>query len=178
MKTVATIEMKTTGASRLALLLLTAAAVGPFAIAAQAQTVSAASKSPQDTTLSEIVVTATLKSESLSKVPISVAAYSQASLDRLNVRSIDDLARLTPGVTFSQANAGSGTNINIRGISSLVGAATTGIYIDDTPIQIRSIGYFPTNVYPRIFDLERVEILRGPQGTLFARVPKAAPSVS
>jgi iron complex outermembrane recepter protein len=120
-----------------------------------------------DSLLQEVVVTATRREESLSKVPISVAAYSQAAMDQLGVRTIDDIARLTPGVTFAQANYGSGSNIQIRGISSLVGAATTGIYINDTPIQIRSIGYYPSNVYPEIFDLDRVEILRGPQGTLF-----------
>lgn len=118
-------------------------------------------------TLQEITVTATRRSEPLSKVPISVAAYSADAMDRLGIRSISDIASLTPGVTFSQANPGSGTNIEIRGISSLVGAATTGIYIDDTPVQIRSIGYFPSNVYPEVFDLDRVEVLRGPQGTLF-----------
>jgi outer membrane receptor protein involved in Fe transport len=117
--------------------------------------------------LEEITVTATRQSEPLSKVPISVAAYSSQAMDQLGVRSVADLASLTPGVTFSQVNPGSGTNIQIRGISSLVGAATTGIYIDDTPIQIRSLGYFPSNVYPQVFDLDRVEILRGPQGTLF-----------
>jgi outer membrane receptor protein involved in Fe transport len=127
----------------------------------------ASSDSGADSLLQEVVVTATRREEPLSKVPISITAYSQDALDHLGVRSIDDLAKLTPGVTFAQANPGSGTNIQIRGISSLVGAATTGIYINDTPIQIRSIGYFPSNVYPEVFDLDRVEVLRGPQGTLF-----------
>ncbi len=139
----------------------TAPAPGPQSNVVATQT------SATPTALGEIVVTATRRSEQLSKVPISIAAYSQDALDQLGVRTIDDLSRLTPGVTFSQANPGSGTNIDIRGVSSLVGAATTGIYIDDTPIQIRSLGYFPSNVYPDIFDLDRVEILRGPQGTLF-----------
>jgi iron complex outermembrane recepter protein len=58
-------------------------------------------------------------------------------------------------------------DISIRGIASDVGSATTAIYIDDTPIQIRSVGYFGGNTYPQVFDLERVEVLRGPQGTLF-----------
>lgn len=58
------------------------------------------------------------------------------------------------------------SNISIRGIVSESGFATTGVYIDDTPIAVRTI--FPaSNAYPRVFDLERVEVLRGPQGTLF-----------
>jgi len=143
------------------------------AVSAYAQQSSAASNTAAagdtggDSLLQEVVVTATRREEQLSKVPISIAAFSQESMDQLGVRDIDDLAKLTPGVTFAQANPGSGTNIQIRGISSLVGAATTGIYINDTPIQIRSIGYFPSNVYPEVFDLDRVEVLRGPQGTLF-----------
>src|SRR6185295_14404622 len=58
-------------------------------------------------------------------------------------------------------------NISIRGVNSTAGDATTGIYIDDTPIQIRTLGFGSDNTLPAVFDLERVEILRGPQGTLF-----------
>ena len=114
--------------------------------------------------LEEIVVTATRRSESLSKVPISVTALSQESMDTRGIKDFQDIVRYTPGVAFDYA----GTNaISIRGISSSGGAGTTGIYIDDTPIQMRSIGFNPDDSLPNTFDLDRVEVLRGPQGTLF-----------
>ncbi len=120
--------------------------------------------------VSEIVVTATKRSESIEKVPVSVSAYSQAKMDQAGVRSINDLAALTPGLNFSTNNftGTAGSNIDIRGVQSRVGASTTGVYVDDTPIQSRgSFQNFAGNAYPLVFDLERVEVLRGPQGTLF-----------
>jgi iron complex outermembrane receptor protein len=121
--------------------------------------------------LQEITVTAQRRLERLTDVPVSVSAYNQERMDQQGVKSIDDIARLTPGITFTRAdgrNAGA-TNIAIRGISSTVATSTTGIYLDDTPIQTRIIGAGASNynVFPAVFDLERVEVLRGPQGTLF-----------
>lgn len=117
---------------------------------------------------SEIVVTATRRAETLLNVPISVTALNQESLDSRGVRDVSDLSRIAPGVSFTEGFAGT-TQISIRGISSDIGTGTTGIYIDNTPIQIRALGagQGTTNTYPQIFDLERVEVLRGPQGTLF-----------
>lgn len=117
----------------------------------------------------DIVVTATRKEERLSKVPISVSAFSQATLDQRSVKAIDDVVRLTPGLSLTRTayGNGSGNTIAIRGIASGVGASTTGIYVDDTPIQVRQLGFTAANAYPQIFDLDRVEVLRGPQGTLF-----------
>lgn len=117
----------------------------------------------------DIVVTAQRREQRLQDVPISISAFSQATMDKQGVRRIDDVARLTPGLNFSRGDARSSglSSISIRGIASNSGAETTGIYVDDTPIQIRRLGFGSGNVYPRIFDLERVEVLRGPQGTLF-----------
>ena len=85
-------------------------------------------------------------------------------MDQRGIKDFQDIARFTPGVNIDN----SGTNaISIRGISSSGGAGTTGIYIDDTPIQMRSLGFNPDDTLPKTFDLERVEVLRGPQGTLF-----------
>lgn len=130
---------------------------------ALAQSAPAADEENADS--GEIIVTATRKSETLSKVPLSVSAFSQETLDQRGVRDFSDVIRQTPGIVVEATNTT--TNIAIRGINSTAGASTTGIYIDDTPIQIRALGYSGGNVYPVIFDLERVEVLRGPQGTLF-----------
>jgi outer membrane receptor protein involved in Fe transport len=114
--------------------------------------------------LQEIVVTATRKEESLSKVPISVTALTQESLDIRGIKDFQDVAKFTPGVNID--NSGT-NNISIRGIASTAGAGTTGIYIDDTPIQMRALAFNPDDALPKTFDVERVEVLRGPQGTLF-----------
>lgn len=128
-------------------------------------------KPPETTTTdnqgpNDIVVTATRRSETLSKVPISVSAFSQAELQARGAREFSDIVRLTPGLSFQKSPIG-GNQVSIRGISSSAGASTTGIYIDDTPIQARNLGYAPSTSFPSLFDIERVEVLRGPQGTLF-----------
>jgi iron complex outermembrane recepter protein len=114
--------------------------------------------------LQEITVTATRHEESLSKVPISVTAFTQDAMDLRGVKDFQDVAKFTPGVSID--NSGT-NNISIRGISSSGGAGTTGIYIDDTPIQIRALAFNPDGALPKAFDVDRIEVLRGPQGTLF-----------
>jgi iron complex outermembrane receptor protein len=122
--------------------------------------------------LQEVVVTAERRTERLQDVPASVGVFTQETLDAQAVRGIDDLSRLSPGVTFLRngaytSSSGAASDVAIRGIDSIAGAATTGIYIDDTPIQTRHINLTSQNAYPALFDVERVEVLRGPQGTLF-----------
>ena len=114
--------------------------------------------------LQEVVVTATRREESLSKVPVSVSAFTQESIDVRGIKDFQDVARFTPGVNID--NTGT-NNISIRGIASTAGAGTTGIYIDDTPIQMRALAFNPDDTLPKTFDVDRVEVLRGPQGTLF-----------
>jgi iron complex outermembrane recepter protein len=120
--------------------------------------------------LDEIIVTAQRRTERLQDVPISVSVMSQAVMDAQGTRSIDDVARLTPSVSYVRGavnNNFESSNISIRGIDSSAGAATTGLYLDDTPIQSRHLSFGTFNAYPALFDTERVEVLRGPQGTLF-----------
>ncbi|HEX7781549.1 MAG TPA: TonB-dependent receptor [Sphingobium sp.] len=123
--------------------------------------------------LGDIVVTATRQGVRLGRVPASIAAYDTRQMDKQGVKSIADISRLSPGLNLTAPGAspndvtGSKTTIAIRGIASTEGAATTGIYINDTPIQVRATGNISSTAYPQIFDIERVEVLRGPQGTLF-----------
>lgn len=126
---------------------------------------------PGDTTttqLQEVVVQAQRRTERIQDVPISVSAIDQSAIAKSAISDIQDVSRLTPGVDATVGFGGQSV-VAIRGIVWTVGAATTGIYIDDTPIQVRFVGQGATagNAFPILFDMERIEVLRGPQGTLF-----------
>ena len=124
-------------------------------------------QSPAGAQLEEITVTATRRSQALSDVPISVSAIGDEELQQRGARQFDDIVRLTPGLNLTRQSFTGASQIAIRGISSNAGSGTTGIYIDDTPIQVRNMGFGSGNSFPGLFDIARVEVLRGPQGTLF-----------
>jgi outer membrane receptor protein involved in Fe transport len=121
--------------------------------------------------LQEVVVTAQRRTESVQNVPNTIQAFSGLALDQLDVVSFNDLIKLTPNVTFGSAGPGSG-NIFMRGLSSGFAnnqsSATIGsfpnvaVYLDD---QSLTFPYRNVDVY--VVDMERVEVLEGPQGTLF-----------
>jgi iron complex outermembrane receptor protein len=140
---------------------LTAALLAPGATLA-ADTAAEEATGPQP--LPEVVVTANRREESASKVPISLTALSQDTMDIKGIKDIADVARYTPGVKIDESQT---NQIAIRGIASTGGSGTTGIYIDDVPIQVRDLGFNADDALVKIFDLNRVEVLRGPQGTLF-----------
>ena len=153
-------------ASKYAVTLLCATALcGAWASQALAQQTDAE-------VLGEVVVTATRQTDTVSRVPLSITAQTQKTLDQQGIKSVSDLARTVPALTVSQPQAGVAT-YTVRGISTTTGAATTGLYLDDTPLQKRNItcANFTTcangTPAPILFDLERVEVLRGPQGTLY-----------
>jgi iron complex outermembrane recepter protein len=116
--------------------------------------------------LEDIVVTAQKTSEPLSKVPISITAVSGATLADEHITDYADLSRAVPNLSFSSGGGPGQSNIEIRGISSQAGSATTGIYLDDVPINVLNI-YTTGATEPHFFDIDRVEVLRGPQGTIY-----------
>ncbi len=109
-------------------------------------------------TLEEIIVTATKRSESLQTVPLSISAISGDSLEERGITEFFEYAVTIPNLSFGAAFDGvlSGRSISLRGIQ---GRNTTGFYIDDTPIT--------ETIDPKLLDIERIEVLRGPQGTLY-----------
>lgn len=117
--------------------------------------------------LEEIVVTAEKRSERLEKVPLSVVAFTAETLSQAGVEDFSQLAARVPSVTLNSAGPGR-SSYSIRGIASIGGnAPTTGFYIDDTPILPSGGDGANATVDPDLFDLARIEVLRGPQGTLY-----------
>jgi iron complex outermembrane receptor protein len=137
--------------------------------------------------LEEVVVTANRRSEKQNDVALSMMTWTAAMLKQSGVESIGELVARTPGVEFDffpDLGPGTLTNIAMRGVDARDGSAT-GIFLDDTPLTSDSGGTFG-KPYPFPFDLERVEVLRGPQGTLLGegteggaiRLIQAAPSLT
>jgi iron complex outermembrane recepter protein len=135
--------------------------------AAQAQTAQPVSEAQSNSQLEEIIVTSTRRPERLQDVPLSVTAYSQQELNEKGIVGYEGLAAQTPGVVLNK-QTDNFNNFTARGIATnSYGAnlqSTVAIYIDELPIS--TIGN-TTTLNPNLYDVERVEFLRGPQGTLF-----------
>jgi iron complex outermembrane recepter protein len=130
---------------------------------AYAQTRTAA----ESKSLEEIVVTAQKRSENLQNVPMAISAVTGAALEAIDATTVSDIARFVPGLSVASTGPGQ-SQVIIRGISSgialsiLGNVATVGYYLDETPVSDIS-----RNLDAALVDLERVEVLRGPQGTLY-----------
>lgn len=133
----------------------------PLALAGPALAEPSAAAADQATELGEVIVTATRRSESVQKVPISMQALSTEKLAERQVTGLSDLVTLLPSVSFAGIGPGRQTAY-FRGIVPSGGTyASVGYYLDDIPIT--GTGVPDIHVY----DLERVEALSGPQGTLY-----------
>ena len=154
-------KVSATGVSALALI----AACGS-AMAAEVAASPSASTTGAETSVGEIVVTAQRKQESLQDVPIAVSAFSGKTLKIQRLDGGQNLEIAIPNVNFSRSNFG-GYNFSIRGVGNKVGGAgsTGGVSFNVNEFPLAKNNFSDTDFY----DVERVEVLRGPQGTLYGR---------
>lgn len=114
----------------------------------------------------DIVVTAQRRSQSLRDVPISIAALSADQLRDKGVSSPEDIQRVVPGFTFTRTNFGT-PSYNLRGVgtydSTLAGTPAVAVYVDETPLP------FAIMTENAALDLERIEVVKGPQGILYGQ---------
>ena len=151
--------------SKNALPLLCAAALTSTAYAQQ-DTDNSGAASGRPGALEEVIVTAQRRAESINKVGMAIQAIDAESLEALRVTSVRDLTNIVPSFTVSQSYQGVPT-YTLRGIGfntiNLSATSTVGTYVDEV-----AYAYPIMNTGP-IMDLERVEVLKGPQGTLYGR---------
>ncbi len=125
-------------------------------------------KAEASSSIEEIVVTAQKRTESAEKVPISMTVLSGKDLDKSTAEGVADVLNTVPAVSTLSSYQGGGTLVTIRGVSAgealLNGAGTVGYYLDSVPFGLVKEAIGPDE---SAYDLQRVEVLRGPQGTLY-----------
>src|ERR1700676_33431 len=131
-------------------------------------TAAAYTASVSDTELETIVVTAQRRAEDIQTVPISIQAFTGKALEELGVKSSSDIAQFTSNVEIAlPSGSGNQPLISIRGIGlndfDTNNAGPNGVYLDEVYLSSPSAQTFQT------FDLDRIEVLKGPQGTLYGR---------
>lgn len=126
----------------------------------------------QGLVLEEIIVTGQRREESLQDVSLSISAFDAESLEKSNVSEAKDYLRLSPNIGFTEdGQTGSRSiSVSIRGVSSIAldtvaTPSSIGYYVDELNIATTASG----NVNPQLQDMQRIEVLRGPQGTYFGR---------
>jgi iron complex outermembrane receptor protein len=117
----------------------------------------------------DVVVTAQKREENLQDVPVSISVVGGEELLEQGAASLTDYAGYIPGMQATSGGSPGQTTITLRGVAPLTGSQTVGIYLDDAPVGSSSIynrsGSFSLDLLP--YDVQRVEVLRGPQGTLY-----------
>src|SRR5579871_808924 len=116
--------------------------------------------------LAEIVVTATKRETNIQSTPVADTVFSQSSLENEHIVDITDMAKFVPGVEYAQQGDQSGTMITMRGIGN--DSAFTELDSPEVATYVNGI-YSPRSqgTSALMYDVDRVEVLRGPQGTLF-----------
>ncbi|MFL2771455.1 MAG: TonB-dependent receptor [Rhodospirillaceae bacterium] len=121
--------------------------------------------------IEEIIVTTRKREEALQDIPLVITAFSADDLARKGLDSLDSIARLTPGVSFDQGTFPQDMRIVIRGLSPTRGRSNVALLLDGVDVTSESVqsGGGSMLINPRLFDMERVEIVKGPQSALYGR---------
>lgn len=142
--------------------------LGAGAQQAPSNAAAAATAPARTDALEEIIVTARRRDESVRDIPTSIDAFTGEELVSLGFRTVEDVLRLSPGVTFESGLTASSTSIIVRGVtndSRSPGPRTVGRFYGDIPLTNPSIQGAEADF--DTFDMRTVEVLKGPQGTLF-----------
>lgn len=125
--------------------------------------VPASEEAADAVTLGNVVVTARKRDERQLDVPIAMGVVTGEQIDAMGLLNVVDVINITPGASSIDTGGGF-TQVQIRGVSSSLGGNDNGYYVDETPFTGVTVPWYPD---VRSFDIDRVEILKGPQGTLF-----------
>jgi outer membrane receptor protein involved in Fe transport len=155
---------KMTRASALAMVLMGSGSL--IASSAHAQNAGAGAPQQADYGIADIIVTAQKRAQSINDVGLTITALGSDTLDKQGIKTLEDLSKSVPGLTYAVTDFGTPI-FTLRGVgfydNSLGGYPTTSVYVDEVPLP------FPVMASHANLDLERVEVLKGPQGTLFGQ---------
>lgn len=149
----------------------TEAAASDAAPVAPARAAAAAAAPAPSGALEEVIVTGTKRAENIQSVPASVFVATAANLERANIRDFDDLVKISPSLTITKTSQPANNSINIRGIGtyaySIATEPSVAVVVDDIPQA------FQAEAFASFVDVHQVEVLRGPQNTLFGKSASA-----
>jgi len=153
------------------------AATLAVALAGPAMAQQSATQAPQDdvaaqqsiTTLDNMVVTANKRAENIREVAAAITVLGSEQLQNINATQMSDYASYVPGLQLQSNGTPGQTQVSMRGIAAMSPGSTVGTYLDETPVGSNSLyqqaTLFSLDLFP--YDIERIEVLRGPQGTLY-----------